>query len=127
MQRDTAGQTAAARKMERTMMGSYEKQKKMHYDIMNVGLRAQATAVGFVQLCVELRHAEVLSEPALERIKDAIADELSVAPPRRIALRDHRSEIKARLDRLFRGEQKIGSADELSFGDTEECCPPDHV
>lgn len=100
-------------------------QRKLHFDMTNVGLRAQATAVGFVQLCVELRDAEVLSEPALERIKDAIADELSVAPPRRIALRDHRSEIKARLDRLFRGEQKIGSADELSFGEPDACCPPD--
>lgn len=114
------------------MGGAYEKQKKMHYDIMNVGLRAQATAVGFVQLCIELREADVLSDGALERVKDAIADELSVAPPRRIAMRDHRNEIKARLDRLFRGEQKVGPADALAFDDDCEgiegpakACVPD--
>lgn len=114
------------------MGGAYEKQKKMHYDIMNVGLRAQATAVGFVQLCIELREAQVLGDAALDRVKDAIADELSVAPPRRIAMRDHRNEIKARLDRLFRGEQKVGSADALAFeddcdavGDLAKACTPD--
>jgi hypothetical protein len=94
---------------------SCEEQKKRHYDVMNVGLRAQATAVGFVQLCIELRNADVIGDAALERIKDAIADELSIAPPRRIASRDHRTEIKMRLDRLFKGEQKVGSADELAF------------
>lgn len=60
----------------------YEKQKKLHFDVTNVGLRAQATAVGLVQLCLELRRTNILDEAAIERIKDTIADEVSVTAPR---------------------------------------------
>ncbi len=95
---------------------SMEKQKRLHFDVMNVGLRAQATAIGLVQLCIELRNANVLDEPALERIKDAIANEVSVAAPRRTSLQAYRDEIKVRLDQLFGGEQQVGSAEALSFG-----------
>jgi hypothetical protein len=99
------------------MTSGYDKQKKLHFDVTNVGLRAQATAVGFVQLCVELKDAKVLDDAALERIKDAIADEVSVAAPRRISVQDHRNDIKARLDRLFMGEQKVGPVEDLPFGE----------
>lgn len=98
------------------MTSGYDRQKKLHFDVMNVGLRAQATAVGFVQLCIELKAAKVLDEAALERIKDAIADEVSVAAPRRMSVQEHRHDIKARLDRLFVGEQKVGSTEDLPFG-----------
>ena len=98
----------------------YEKHKKLHFDITNVGLRAQATAVGLVQLCVELRHANVLDEAAVERIKDAIADEVAVAAPRTLTSPQYRSEVKSRLDRLFTGEQEVGSAEALSFGATPD-------
>lgn len=98
----------------------YEKHKKLHFDITNVGLRAQATAVGLVQLCVELRRANVLDEAAVERIKDAIADEVGVAAPRTLTSPQYRSEVKSRLDRLFAGEQEVGSAEALSFGATPD-------
>ncbi|UYY59207.1 hypothetical protein [Sphingomonas sp. S2-65] len=98
------------------MNTSYEKQKKLHFEVTNVGLRAHATAVGLVQLCIELQRAKVLDEPALDRIKTAIADEVSVAAPRAISCMDYRRDIKARLDRLFAGEQELGSAEALAFG-----------
>ncbi|HXH15936.1 MAG TPA: hypothetical protein VNJ10_07355 [Sphingomonas sp.] len=94
---------------------THDKQKRLHHDVTNVGLRAQVTAVGLIQLCLELRSANVLSEPALTRIKTAIADELKVGPYRRTASREERDEIDVRLDRLFAGEQKLGPAEDLSF------------
>ena len=97
------------------MTSTYEKQKRLHHDVTNVGLRAQATAVGLIQLCIELRSANVLSDDALTRIKSAIGDELMVGPNRRVASREQRFEIDERLNRLFAGEQKIGSAEALSF------------
>ncbi len=101
-------------------MSSIDKQKRLHFDVVNVGLRAQATAVGLVQLCVELRAAGVLPEAALTRIKDAIADEVSVAGPRRRGQQDYRREVRDRLDQLFAGEAKVGSAEALSFGEQPE-------
>lgn len=91
------------------------KQKKLHFELTNVGLRAQATAIGLVQLCIELRRAKVLDEPAFERIKDAIADQVSVIETRRIGSQTYRNDIRNRLDRLFAGEETIGSADALSM------------
>nr|WP_277998567.1 hypothetical protein [Sphingomonas liriopis] len=93
----------------------------MHHDVTHVGLRAQATAVGLIQLCIELRTANVLDDSALTRIKQVIGDELLLGPYRRHASRDDRDEVRARLDRLFAGEEKIGPVDELQFlteGDT---------
>ena len=97
------------------MSNTYEHQKRLHHDVTNVGLRAQVTAVGLIQLCIELRAADVLSEDALTRIKAAIGDELAIGPYRRTASRDQRDEIDVRLDRLFAGEQKLGPADDLAF------------
>ena len=89
-------------------------QKKMHHDLTNVGLRAQATAAGLVQLCAELRRANVLADDAIERIKDAITDEIVVAAPRTVYKQDYRRDVRGRMDRLFAGEQKIGPAEELT-------------
>jgi hypothetical protein len=93
-----------------------DKQKKLHFDLSNVGLRAHATAAGLLQLCLELRHAGVLDDAAVERIKNAIACDIEVSAPRSVATADYRRDIKARLDRLFAGEEKIGRADALAFG-----------
>lgn len=97
------------------MSNTYERQKRLHHDVTNVGMRAQATAVGLIQLCIELRKADAITEDALSRIKQAIGDELAIGPYRRMASRDHRTEINARLNRLFAGEEKLGTADDLSF------------
>lgn len=102
------------------MTTPHDKQRRLHYDVTNLGLRAQATAVGLIQLCIELRQANVLTDDALTRIKSAIGDELAIGPYRRIASREQRSEINTRLDRLFDGAQKLGPADDLAFLDETE-------
>lgn len=101
--------------MESARIMVSDRQKQLHHDITNVGLRAQATAVGLVQLCIELRRTGVLSEAALGNIKKSISDELLIGPYRRNCSRDERREVEARIDRIFAGEQKISSAEELSF------------
>ncbi|WP_336968542.1 hypothetical protein [Sphingobium aromaticiconvertens] len=97
-----------------------DKHKKLHFDLTNVGLRAQATAAGLVQLCTELRRANILEEAAVERIKNAIADEIIVCAPRSIASQDYRRDIRNRLDLLFAGEKHLGDADALAFGRDQE-------
>jgi hypothetical protein len=92
-----------------------DREKKLHFDMSNVGLRAHATAAGLLQLCQELRRAGVLEEPAIDRIKNAIACDIEVSAPRSVATIAFRRDIKARLDRLFAGEEKLGTADALSF------------
>jgi len=91
-------------------------QKKLHHELDYVGLRAQATAVGLLQLCIELRRANVIDQPAVERIKGAIAEEIIVAAPRAVACDAYRRDVRARLDRLFAGDEEVGSAEALSFG-----------
>jgi ABC-type uncharacterized transport system YnjBCD ATPase subunit len=88
-------------------------QKRLHFDLSNVGLRAQATASGLVQLCRELQQAGVLQDDALVRIKSAIADEIAFNAPRSIKGDDHRQHIGRRLDSIFAGTSKIGSADNI--------------
>lgn len=89
--------------------------KKLHYDLVNVGLRAQATATGFLQLCKELRSAGVLDDDAVDRVKSAIAEELTLNAPRSANLVDYRREVRERLDRLFAGQQGVGNASELNI------------
>lgn len=93
-----------------------DKEKKLHFDLTNVGLRAQATAVGLLQLCLELRNAGVLDDAAVDRIKDAIACDIEIAAPRSVACAEYRRDVRARLDKLFAGEGKIGDAGALAFG-----------
>jgi hypothetical protein len=75
--------------------------KKLHYDLGNVGLRAQATAAGFLQLCFELRAAGVLDEDAIQRIKDRIACDITLSAPRHMTPDAFKREVGATLDRLF--------------------------
>ena len=98
------------------MSVSLDKQKKLHFDLTNVGLRAQATAVGLLQLCCELRTAGVLDEAAVERIKNAIADEIEISAPRSVASQDYRRDVRKRIDELFAGQRRVGPATEaLNF------------
>jgi len=90
-------------------------QKKLHYDLKNVGLRAQATAAGLVQLCKELKSAGVLTDDAVHRIKESIADEIALTAPRPLLRAEFRQEICSRLDSIFSGEQKLGDAEALAF------------
>jgi hypothetical protein len=66
-----------------------------------VGLRAQATAVGFLQLCTELARAELLDDDAVARIKDAIAKDLALSRPHSMSAENFETWVRARLDGLF--------------------------
>ena len=84
--------------------------KKLHFDLVNVGLRAQATAAGLVQLCRELQRAGILDDQGVGRIKGEIANEIALAAPRHVRGSEFRQDIEARLDRIFAGEQQLGDA-----------------
>ena len=86
-----------------------------HYELKNVGLRAQATAAGLVQLCRELQNAGVLTEAAVARIKDSIAGEIALTAPRSIPRETFRQDVCNRLDALFSGEQTLGTGEGLAF------------
>lgn len=96
-----------------------DKEKKLHFDLTNVGLRAHATAAGLLQLCLELRRANILDDGAIDRIKGAIACDIEVSAPRSVASPEFRRDIRDRIDKLFAGEEKIGCADNLAFGQTD--------
>lgn len=95
-------------------------QRQMHNDLRNIGLRAQATGVGVVQLCRELQNAGVLDQAAINRIKNAIADEITLEGPRTTLRAESREQLRERLDLIFSGESKIGKASELSFATKQE-------
>ena len=88
-------------------------ERKLHDQVGFVGLRAQATAVGFIQLCTELCAAGVLDEAAMGRIKDAIAKELALSRPRS-AYQDELERSRSRLDDLFAGRTEIRRDQDLT-------------
>lgn len=90
-------------------------QRKLHFDLTNVGLRAQATAAGLVQLCRELQAAGVIDEAALMRIKRAIADDIVITAPRALKKENFHGDICTRLDAIFSGESKIGRVEDSPF------------
>ena len=95
------------------MMMDLDKQKKLHFDLTNVGLRAQATAAGLLQLCLELRDSGILDEPAIDRIKNAIACDIEVSAPRSVACPEYRRDVRERLDKLGRINQEIQRTERL--------------
>jgi hypothetical protein len=97
-----------------------EDDKRLHQEVGYVGLRAQATAIGFLQLCIELRRSGVLGDDAIDRIKERISCELSLSAPRSVSHAEYARDVRSRLDRLFAGQEKIGDADALSFGTADE-------
>lgn len=90
-------------------------QQRTHQDLKNVGLRAQATAAGLVQLCKELQNAGVLEPAAVARIQDAVANEIALAAPRHLNTAQFRQDLSARLSAIFSGDQPLGNADALAF------------
>ncbi|WP_010185867.1 hypothetical protein [Sphingomonas sp. PAMC 26605] len=81
--------------------------KEVHDLINFVGLRAQATAVGLIQLTTELVQAGVLQDDAVTRIKAAIADELELSRPSTVSKAEFDRTTRRRLDRLFSGDEKL--------------------
>jgi hypothetical protein len=81
---------------------------KQVHDLVNfVGLRAQATAVGLLQLSAELVRAGVLGEEALARIKTAIGDDLELSRPYHVSKDEFARTTRGRLDRLFAGDESL--------------------
>jgi hypothetical protein len=90
-----------------------EDTKRLNFDLTNVGLRAQATAAGFVQLCKELHSAGVIDDGAVSRIKDVVADNITLNCPRKANRAEYRREVSQRLEAIFEGKQKVGDIDDL--------------
>ena len=103
-------------------MGEYSEEQQLHDAVNFVGLRAQATAVGLVQLSLELRRAGVIEEDAVTRIKEAIARDISLSCPRSQPKREFLDNIRKRLDRLFAGRGQVGTA--RGLGEPEPECAP---
>lgn len=76
-------------------------ERRVHDDIGILGLRAQATVVGLLQLCAELAQAHLLDDAAVERIKVAIAKDLALSRPPSMSASDFEAWVHARLDGLF--------------------------
>lgn len=101
-------------------MDRHEDARRLHSELDLVGLRAQATAVGLVQLCAELQQAGVLSDAGIGRIKAAIADQILVSYKPRRGRDTFEQSLKRRLDSLFpvaaqggTRPAEVGTSDEL--------------
>ena len=93
----------------------YVEDKRLHDMIELVGMRAQATTVGLIQLSVELKRAGILDEAAIGRIKDAIGKEICLNRPKSIPQEHFRETLAKRLDRLFASESLVGEVSPESF------------
>lgn len=72
--------------------------KEVHQLVSFVGLRAQATAVGLLQLSAELLRAGVLREDAIARIKTAIINDLELSRPISLSKDEFNRTTVRRLD-----------------------------
>lgn len=91
---------------------------RLHECLDLIGLRAQATSVGLLQLCAELVNVGVLDDAAVGRIKDAIQKDISVS--RRGAKHGHdefEATLRRRLDSVFpscgKSPAHVGTACEM--------------
>jgi hypothetical protein len=87
-----------------------EDERRLHETISFLGLRAQATAVGLLQLSAELVRAGVLQEDAVGRIKEAIAKDIALSRPRSAPREDYERSIRERLDALFAGKESLSES-----------------
>jgi hypothetical protein len=81
-----------------------------HETIGFVGLRAQATALGLVQLTGELVRAGGLDRDAVDRINQAIARDITLTRPRSVARDDYERTVREPLAGLFAGTEDRPSA-----------------
>jgi hypothetical protein len=75
--------------------------RKLHSEVSLAGFRAHAAAIGLLQLIRELRRAEVLSDSAAGRVRDAIIDDLALSRSVHVEEREFRERLKTRLDKLM--------------------------
>jgi hypothetical protein len=96
-----------------------EQARELHRTLEFIGLRAQATTVGLIQLCSELVAAGVLENAAIERIKDAIFREIAVMNPRGYNRAEFERTLRKRLDSIFphepvgEGRGRVGTVAEM--------------
>jgi hypothetical protein len=82
--------------------------KKLRETLDLLGIRAQATAAGMVQLMLELHRAGILDGDAVDRIKNAICGDLMLSCPQAIDRREYEGSLRRRLDALFSGQAPVG-------------------
>ena len=82
--------------------------RELHRTLEFIGLRAQATTVGLIQVCTELVRAGVLDDDAIQRIKDSIHRELSVSHGRGRNQAEFEETLKHRLDAIFPKASAMG-------------------
>lgn len=75
--------------------------RELHQTLEFIGLRAQATTVGLLQLCAELVKVRVLDDGAIQRIKDAIHREITVSHSRGHFREEFEEMLRQRLDAIF--------------------------
>lgn len=68
---------------------------------------SQSAAAGLIQLCAELHRSGLLTDDAMERIKNAIIHELTDRAPRSITKHAFRSDIHNRLDKVLSGCERM--------------------
>ncbi len=78
-----------------------DKALQLHRNLEFIGLRAQATSVGLLQLCAELVQVKVIGDEAVERIKDAIHRDIVVSNPRGRDRDEFSTTLRKRLDDVF--------------------------
>ncbi|ATE63245.1 hypothetical protein [Rhizorhabdus dicambivorans] len=83
--------------------------RKLRESIDLLGIRAHATAVGMIQIAIELRRAGVLDEAAMERIKDAMLGDIMLSKPPSADAVEYEASLRRRLDALFAGRESFGS------------------
>lgn len=83
---------------------------RLHECLDYIGLRAQATSVGLLQLCAELVAAGVLDDDAVDRIKGAIQRDITISRSGRHGKAEFETVLRKRLDSVFprTGDPTIG-------------------
>lgn len=96
-----------------------EEARELHQTLEFIGLRAHATTVGLLQLSAELVRAGILDDEAIQRIKDAIHREITVARPRSYNRAEFSETLRQRLDAIFpscgnaEGRAQVGTLEEM--------------
>jgi hypothetical protein len=75
--------------------------RQLHDCLDYIGLRAQATSVGLLQLCAELMAVGVLDDAAVDRIKSAIQKDIAVSKTRKYGQAEFDTTLRKRLDAVF--------------------------
>lgn len=94
--------------------------RELHRTLDFIGLRAHATTVGLIQLCEELLRVGILDGEALQRIKDAIHMEITMAQARVGNQSAFDDTLRRRLDAIFpqaaqgKTKTKVGPLDDLA-------------